>query len=165
MCCLSFFRANKIDQVGIGLEHLAYLHGPRLSVHLGVIYRDLDFQTPEVHPPEALRDCPNPAVSIRSSVHDPVRDNTERSACGFPLRRLGRWPPGWCHSQRAGRKPTSPSALSRRRGKAPSLHRLQPLALSLRPLIDCRDFFFGKLGTGMKDEISRQGHLPASQNG
>ena len=53
----------------------------------------------------------------------------------------------------------------RRRGKAPSLHHLQPLALSLRPLLDLRGFFFGKLGTGMKDEISRQGHLPASQNG
>src|SRR5215470_7143510 len=63
------FRANKIDQVGIGLEHLAYLDGPRLSVHLGVIYRDLDFQTPEVHSPEALRELPEPSGnSIRSSV-------------------------------------------------------------------------------------------------
>jgi hypothetical protein len=34
-----------------------------------------------------------------------------------------------------------------------------------RPAFNLRDFFFGKLGTGMKDEISRQRHLPASQNG
>jgi hypothetical protein len=54
---------------------------------------------------------------------------------------------------------------NRRRGKSPSLHRLQPLALSLRPLLDLRGFFLGELRTGMKDEISRQGHLPASQNG
>ena len=97
MCCLSFFRANKIDQVGIGLEHLAYLDGPRLSVHLGVIYRDLDFQTPEVHPPEALRDSPNPAV-IQSAArsHDPAARSRRRNKPGplwFP--EILRWRFAW----------------------------------------------------------------------
>jgi len=87
---LFVFRANKIDQVGIGLEHLVYLDGPRLSVRLGIIYRDLDFQTPEVHPPEARRDFAGVRQRVGASVEpNPIPKagglNTKVSPSHFPI--------------------------------------------------------------------------------
>src|SRR5665213_3692413 len=47
--------AHKVQQVGIELDALSELHGPRLGIGLGIVHGDLDFQRSAVGAPELFR--------------------------------------------------------------------------------------------------------------